>query len=328
MFNLKVYSKDLTSKETISSKKLEWIWNIQAESDGWFWNVNLTLDLQITNTDFIIWDIIKVYFKNDLIFTGSVLDINKLYWTSVENLTLVLVWYSSLLTNFLKTETYSDIASNIIKDIVDDFNIEYWTAILNYDASSIPDTTGTLDFVFTNKNYLDCLREVAETSWLKFFIDNDWKVYFREQSSYINHKLTLKKDVQELKIIEEWRNIKNSLILKYTGWTKTYDDVTSQTTYWKKEIYIDKSSELANLTTADAFGASYLLENSEYKKKITIEVNKEYDYFSIKPWDTITLRNTNYSINNLQIVKIAYSYEKATIELERSYSFANEIFNN
>jgi len=44
------------------------------------------------------------------------------------------------MTRLLKTETYSDIASNIAKDIVDDFNTEYGTAILSYDTLSIPTT--------------------------------------------------------------------------------------------------------------------------------------------------------------------------------------------
>jgi len=328
MYNIKVYNKSLVYQETISLKKVEDISNFSADINGAVWNMNLTLDLKITNTDFTIWDILKIYFKWTHIFTWSILDIKKTYWSTVENIDLIMVWYGWLMTRLLKTETYSDIASNIAKDIIDDFNTEYWTNILSYDVGSIPTTIWTIDLVYNNKNYLECLRELSNTVWLKFYIDIDGKVYFRDKNAYINHKLTTKKDVDNLVITEEGREIVNTLILKYTWWTKTYTDAWSITTYWVKEKYLDKSSELVNVTTADEYGASYLVENADEKKKIEVIVNNKYDYFTIKCWDTLKVRNTGYAINNLQIVKIDYSYEKATLQLEKAYSFANEIFNN
>lgn len=328
MYNIKVYNKSLVYQSTLSLKKVAKISNFTADINGSVWNMNLTLDLKITNTDFNITDILKIYFEWVYIYTWSILDIQKLYWSSVETITLIMVWYSGLMTTLLKTETYSAIASDIAKDIIDDFNIEYWTTILSYDTLSIPTTVWTIDLVVTNKNYLECLRELSDTVWLKFYIDVDWKCYFRDKSLYDSHKLTTKKDVDNLVITEEGREIKNTLILKYNWGTKTYTDATSITTYWVKEIYLDKSSELSNVTTADIFGSNYLSENANEKEKIKVTVNNKFDYFTIKCWDTIKIRNTWYSINNLQIVKIAYSYEKAILELEKAYSFANEIFNN
>ena len=328
MYNIKIYNKDLVYQNTLSLKKVVNISNFTADINGGVWNMNLTLNLKITNTDFTIWDILNVYFEWNYIYAWSIIDIRKSFWPSTETIELIMVWYSGLMTRLLKTETYSDIASNIAKDIVDDFNTEYGTAILSYDTLSIPTTIWTIDLILTDKNYLECLQELSDIVWLKFFIDIDWKVYFREKALYDNHKLTTKKDVDTLVITEEWRSIENSLILKYSWWTKTYTDSWSITSYWKKEVALDKSSELWNVTTADIFWANYLSENAWVKEKIQITVNNKYDYFAIKPWDTIKVRNTWYLINNLQIVKIAYSYEKAILEIENSYSFAKEIFNN
>ena len=328
MYNIKIYNKDLVYQNTLSLKKVVKISNFTADINGGVWNMNLTLNLKITNTDFTIWDILNVYFEWNYIYAWSIIDIRKSFWPSTETIELIMVWYSGLMTRLLKTETYSDIASNIAKDIVDDFNTEYGTAILSYDTLSIPTTVWTIDLILTDKNYLECLQELSDVVWLKFFIDIDWKVYFREKALYDNHKLTTKKDVDTLVITEEWRSIENSLILKYSWWTKTYTDSWSITSYWKKEVALDKSSELWNVTTADIFWANYLSENAWVKEKIQITVNNKYDYFAIKPWDTIKVRNTWYLINNLQIVKIAYSYEKAILEIENSYSFAKEIFNN
>jgi len=328
MYNIKVYNKALVYQSTISLKKVVSISNFSADINGWVGNMNLSLDLKITNTDFNIWDILKIYFESDHIYTWSVLDIKKEYLPEQETITLIMVWYAWLMTTLLKTETYSDIASNIAKDIIDDFNTEYWTSILSYDASSIPATVWTIDLTLTNKNYLDCLKELSDTVWLKFYIDIDGKCYFREKSAYTNHKLTTKKDVDSLVITEEWRFIKNTLLLDYNWWSKTYTDSASVTTYWKKEAYLNKANELWNVTTADEYWANYLIENADEKQKITITVNNKFDYFTIKCGDTIKVRNTWYSINNLQIVKITYYYEKAILELEKAYSFANEIFNN
>jgi len=328
MYNIKIYNKSLVYQNTLSLKKVVNISGFTSDINGWVWNMTLTLNLKITNTDFEVWDILEIYFESDHIYSWSIIDVQKLYWTNIETVSLIMIGYGWLMSQVLKTETYSDIASNIAKDIIDDFNTEYWTAILSYDVNSIPTTVWAIDLTFTNKNYLECLRELSDTVWLKFFIDIDGVVYFRDEALYSNHKLTTEKDVEQLNITEEWRWIKNTLILKNAVNEKTYTDAISISTYWIKEIYLDKSSELTTEATGDEYADTYLNDNADKKDKIQITVNNKYDYFTIKPWDTIKVRNTWYTINNLQIVKISYSYEKAILDLEKSYSFANEIFNN
>lgn len=328
MYNIKVYEKDSTTlKETIQINKLESISNFSSQVNWGFWSLRIWLAYSITDTSISIWDIIKVQYKADIIYTWAVLTINKIYWKEKEIIELNLIWYSSILTTLLTSSTYSDTAANIVKDLIDEFNVEYWNNLLSYDTSSIPATTWTLDFDFSKYvSYLKAIEEVAETAGLFFFIDLDWKVYLDEKANFSSHTLTVKNDVDEIKIDEDSKELINSLTLKYNWWTKTYSDSTSQTTYWKREKYLDKSSELSNVTTADEFWANYIAQHKDDTKKVSLIVNNEYNFFDIKGGDLIKVRNIDYTINNLQVAKITYWLEKATIELEKSYSFAKEIF--
>ena len=328
MYNIKVYEKDWTTlKNTIEVEKLEKVSTFTSQVNWGFWTWNIWLAYKITNTDIAIWDIVKVQYKSDIIYIWSLLTNKKLYWKDKEIITLNLIWLWSLLSLFLTTAIYSAIASDIIKDLIDDFNIEYGSNILSYDAWSIPPTVWILDLDFSSyKSYFEAIEETANAAWLFFFIDLDWKVYLDEKANFNSHTLTVWDDIDELRIDEDSKELVNSLWLKYNWWTKEYTDATSQSTYWKREKYLDKSRELANLATADIYWANYIAQNKDEIKKVSIIVNNEYDYFSIKGWDLINVRNVWYIINNLQVAKITYWLERATIELERSYSFAKEVF--
>lgn len=330
MFNIKIYDKTYSwTPQTLEIEKLESVSTFAAQINGGFWSVNVWIAYKITNTSITISDIVEIQYKNDVIFIGSVLNVKKTYAANKELISLNLVGLGSLPSLLLTNATYSDTASNIIKDLIDDYNVEYWTSILSYDVSSIPSTVDTLDLDFTKYvSYLKAMEEVAETSGLYFFIDLDGKVYMKEKSAFTEHTLTLGLDVDEVIIDEDSKELVNSLILKYNGWTKTYSDATSQSNYGKREKYLDKSSDLSNLATADIYGANYITKYKDEVKKISLKVNIEYNFFSIKAGDLINIRNTDYVLNTLQVAKITYWLEQATLELEKSYSFAKEIFNS
>ena len=325
MYNIKHYNKSKVFIQTIQTKKLVNISNFQSQVNWWVWNLKITLDLKITNEDFNISDLIEVYYKWDFIYSWYLLDVNKLYWAKTEAITLDIVWYASLLSQYVLNETYTDLASNIVKDIINKANIEYWYNIFNYDVDSIPDSVWNINIAFEYKTYFKALEEISEITWIDFFIDIDWKVYFSDTRT--NHILTLRKDVEELDITEEWRSIINILILEYDLWVKTYTNTTSITNFGVKEKY-EKKTDIKDLITADKYWESFLANNSNKINKTLIIVNNDYNYFDIKAWDTIRVRNSPFTIEDLQVKKINYSYETARIELWKTYSFAKEIFNN
>lgn len=328
MYNIKIYERNWTTlKDTIQIEKLANISGFSSQSNWWFSNISIQIAYKITDTSIEISDIVKIQYLQDIIFTWSVLSAKKIYWADSEKIEINAVWYSSLLTLFQTNATYSDTASNIVKDLINDFNTEYWSLILSYDSATIPDTVWTLALDFSSyKTYFEAITSVANASWLFFFIDLDWKVYFKAKSAYTSHTLTTWSDVDELIIEEDGKELVNYLVLKYNWWVATYQDATSISTYWKREKYLDKSSELSNVSTANEFWNNYILQNKDKIKKVSIVANKEYDFFTIKWCHLINVRNVWYIINNLQVAKITYWIERATIELEKSYSFAKEIF--
>ena len=325
MYNIKHYSKSKVFIQTIQTKKLVNISNFSSQANGWVWDLYITLDLKITNEDFNISDLIEVYYKWDFIYSWYLLDVNKLYWPKTETVTLDIVWYASLLSQYVLNQTYTDLASNIVKDIIDKANIEYWFNIFNYDITSIPDTVWNINIGFEYETYFKALEEISEITWIDFFVDIDWKVYFT--STRENHILTLRKDVEELDITEEWRSIVNSIIVDYDWWVKTYTNPASITKFWLKQKYESKQ-DIKNETTADKYWESFLADNSNKINKTWIIVNNNYTYFNIKAWDTIRIRNSPFIIEDIEVKRIIYDYETARIELWKTYSFAKEIFSN
>lgn len=57
-----------------------------------------------------------------------------------------------------------------------------------------------------------------------------------------------------------------------------------------------------------------------------IIVTNEYDIESINPGDLVSVRNTDYSINALKVVRTEYSMDRIRVELEEKRSFTQEVF--
>ena len=55
-------------------------------------------------------------------------------------------------------------------------------------------------------------------------------------------------------------------------------------------------------------------------------MNTEYDYESMKPGDLVTVRNFEYQIQSLQILRIEYSPKNIKLELDSVRSLGQEIF--
>lgn len=332
MFNIKIYENDrVTLKQTIEISKLEMFWNFSGKLNEGYSFLKIWLALKITDDSIWISDFCEVDYKTNFwlqrIYSGSVINIDKEYTENSETITLNLMWVSGLMSTLYTNTNYTDTASNIIIDLANNFNIEYWYNIL--DTTNVASTVWDINIDFSDyKNYLQAMQEVAETIWYSLFINYDGKIYFDEKSNFTKHTLTLWKDVDNLKINEDWKELVNSLILAYNWWVKTYPDATSQTTYRKREKYLSKTTELWNEATADIYWANYIATYKDKIKKISLELNNEYNFFSIKAWDLISLKNTLYEINDLQVNKIQYSLDRASIDLELSYSFTEEIFSN
>lgn len=118
----------------------------------------------------------------------------------------------------------------------------------------------------------------------------------------------------------------NSIIVVYkTGTLATVQDATSIATYGLREIKVDKT-DLADSTAATNYANSYIANYKDPKKKTILTVNTNYNLESLKPGDTVKVQNFLYSISNLQIQKISYTWDNVVIELDAFDTFAKEVF--
>lgn len=325
-YKITLYDDEMELKGNLNLKKFSSIWTFSAQENWGLSNLTLKVDKDIWENNLDYWDIITIKKSKKFIYSGYILDTSRIIDTTGDYLEIKLVWLSWLLSTCIFTETYNITASNIVKDLINDFNTEYGFNIFTYDSNSIPDSTGNLNMSFENKTYLEALNDVAETSGLKFYIWADRKVYFHDRWTTANHKIWLWKEVTQFKREKQGSEIVNSLILKYSWWEKTYPDLNS--TYKKKEKRLDKSSEINDETTADIFWAEYINKYKDIIKKTSIIVGNEYTFFDIKPLDLIKVKNIWEEIWLLQVSKVTYSLENAKVELERYDSLWNTIFSN
>lgn len=325
MYNIKIYESNWTTlKKTIEIEKLESISSFSCQSSWGFSDIKISIAYKITNTEVSNDNIIKVQYWSREIYVWYIVNIQRLFTANKEVIQFTAVWLCSLLKWVLTTNVYNDTASNIVKSLIDDFNVEYGSNILSYDVLSVPDSQWIISIDFSSyTSYFDAITDISEVTWLTFFIDKWWKLFFKDKSLFNNHILTVWLDVDSLTIDENAKSKINTLILKYDWWLKTYQN---SVVINKKEKYIDVSSTIKDETTADIYWDSFLEQNQE-KKKISIVLNNQYSFFDILWWDLIDVKNTWYVISWLQVAKVTYTIETATIELEESDSFAQEVFN-
>ena len=329
-FTFKVYNINNSYKFTINENDVKSNVVFTANNDSWQWQYQLLLNYSFENSTITNTDVIRVYRDTVLVYTWICQDVVRTITNDYEQINIPLLWLWTLPTYILYKDWWSydfnktQDPSQTVRDIIDYINSVYIGWLLTYNVSSIEDYWTNVSIDFENKDCLSALKECVNTTNFNLFIDKDWVVYFKSKPSTATHKLTVAKDIEKINIEEDSEKLYNRLILKHKSWTTTYENITSQTNYWLKEIFID-DQWLADQWTADEFWNNYILLNKDPISKTNIIINNNFDIDTIKVWDTIDVRNFNFSITNLLIVKYAYNTDKMTIYLEDFDSFWKEL---
>lgn len=338
-FVVKIYSKNWTYKETISPNDIMSDIFFNSFINWIQWECNIQLNRGYDDTSIVWSDIAKIYEsdKNNLtwrlIYSWLIQKVNRIYSSNYDYIELPIIWLWSLFSFELFKNSWNYIFSldqdpaETVRDIVDYINSIYWS-FFSYDWNSIINYWNNVDISFDNNYCFDSIKKCLSATNFYFFINQYWKVFFKQKSWIVSHTLMLEKNVDNIEIEEDYENIKNKLILKYWAGTQIYEDSTSQSNYWLKTIYIDQSSTLATIDDANEFWNNFILNNKNPKIKTRIIVNSNYDIESISVWDTIKVLNISYSINNLQMVRIDYKVDTAVLYLEDYDSFSKEVFKN
>ena len=200
-------------------------------------------------------------------------------------------------------------------------NLFYW---LGFDTSPVRDYPSSISIQSDNNTTLSLLQEILnQTSDYAFFIDADNKVRFTPYENH--HLLTYNDDCYNIDLSEDSTDYFNSITLKYDWWQVVWSNSSWVTKYWVNELVVEES-DIKNSTTANLRLAS-LLKEKDIVRNYKVSVNSNYDYFSIKPWDILSVRNTEWIIENKQVKKVQYSKNTAEIILDSYQSLERFIIN-
>lgn len=222
----------------------------------------------------------------------------------------------------------SEELADIVKDVIDKYNITNPQARINYTADSVTDTgkTKTLEvFLDTPLEVLFSVIRLSDSDWY-FHIDATNTLYFQEIPTTPTHYFTFGKDIVSLNYNRNTRDTKTGILFS-NGLTtldedvvfKLYKDDTAVTNYGRRferirdERYVEDG--------ADELGARLLSLYSEPINTVTLRVvdnnlDNGYDIESIKVGDTCKVLNTSEIpalTDNMLITTIQYGFDYVDI---------------
>ena len=196
---------------------------------------------------------------------------------------------------------------------------------LGFDVSLVRDYTSSISIESENNTTLSLLQEILnQTSDYAFFIDAENKVWFTPYETH--HLLTFNDDCYNIDLSEDSTNYFNSITLKYSWWSVTWSNSSWVAKYWVNQLVVDEQ-EIKDNSTAN-LRLNSLLKEKDIVRNYKVSVNSNYDYFSIKPWDILSVRNTEWIIENKPVKKVNYNQNTAEIILDSYQSLETFIINS
>lgn len=336
-YEYKVYTKLNVYKWTIDNTTVMSDVSFSSIKNWGQSNTTIILNEEFTDTTYSLWDIVKIYSHTSfniswkLIYSWFISRIHRRQSNNSQVIELELLWLASLLSNFIVQWPQSWEPKILIQAIITNFNIAYWTTLFTY--VSRWGGTYTMDDYWTNLNIdvwdtnaFQAINMLVSFTNYRRYIWADWVVYFLPVPATETHTFTNQIDVDEVVIAESIEEVVNATTIKREWWIeKSYTNAWSITTYWRKEKYQDKSYEILDETTQDAYGTAYINENKDLKKDTTIVINSKYYIDNIKPWDTLKIRNFTYVTEDLQVMTIVYNNYTVQLQVEKKLRFADMV---
>ena len=314
MFNIKVYSRTGQFIQTLNEKEISCNYNFSASVNSWYSSLSFEYywEYRLDHKQRI-----KIYKQWKAIYQWFITWLTVKADKSWKKQIIKCSWLLGLLA-FIP---YQDWTLNINPwEFIR--NLFYW---LGFDTSPVRDYPSSISIESDNNNTtLSLLQEILnQTSDYAFFIDADNKVRFTPYENH--HLLTYNDDCYNIDLSEDSTNYFNSITLKYDWWQVVWSNSSWVTKYGVNELVVEES-DIKNSTTANLRLAS-LLKEKDIVRNYKVSVNSNYDYFSIKPWDILSVRNTEWIIENKQVKKVQYSKNTAEIILDSYQSLERFIIN-
>lgn len=313
MFNIKVYDRNWTFIQTLNEKEISCNYSFSASVNSWYSSLSFEYywEFQLDHKQRI-----KIYKQWKAIYQWFIT------WITIK----ADKWWKrqiikcSWLLGLLAFTPYQDWELNINPGVFIR-NVFY---NLGLNTSNVIDYTSSISIESNNKTTLSLLQEILkQTLDYAFFIDADNKVRFTPYENH--HLLTYNDDCYNIDLSEDSTNYFNSITLKYDWWQVVWSDADWILKYWVNELSVEES-DIKDSTTANLRLAS-LLKEKDIIRNYKVSVNSNYDYFSIKPWDILSVRNTEWIIENKQVKKVNYRKDTAEIILDSYQSLEHFIIN-
>ena len=301
MYNIKVYDKDWNFIQTLRDKEISCEYSFWASINWWYTSLKFEYywEFKLDHKQRI-----KIYSWEKSIYQWFITKLTKKADKSGRKQIVNCSWLIGLLAFEINTiTTINDNPSNILKEL---FNNQF-------DISWIQDYPENLTLDTNAKNKLSLLQEILKNVVdYVLFIDSENKVWFKPYQT--KHILTYNSDCFNIELAEESSNYYNKITLKYDWWIYQWEDLESIQSYWTNELYLEET-EVKNLSTAK-LRVDNLLKEKWIQRNYKVSVNSNYDYYTIKPWDLISVRNTDWIIENKPVKQIQYSKNTAVISLD------------
>ena len=313
MFNIKVYSRTGQFIQTLNEKEISCNYNFSASVNSWYSSLSFEYYWEYR---FDHKQRIKIYKQWKAIYQWFITWLTVKADKSWKKQIIKCSWLLGLLA-FIP---YQDWTLNI-NPWVFIRNLFYW---LGFDTNPVRDYPSSISIESDNNTTLSLLQEILnQTSDYAFFIDADNKVRFTPYENH--HLLTYNDDCYNIDLSEDSTNYFNSITLKYDWWQVVWSNADWILKYWVNELSVEES-DIKDATTANLRLAS-LLKEKDIIRNYKVSVNSNYDYLSIKPWDILSVRNTEWIIENKQVKKVNYRKDTAEIILDSYQSLERFIIN-
>lgn len=319
---VKTYNLDWTYKETINPNSILNELSFSSAIDWWQWQLIIQTDYPFADTSYKWGEYVKVWLYDEKhvdwkqFYYWYISKIQRKAEQSREYTTFTCLGVGSLLKSILYTNgSYSQTCYNMMTAIRTFFN-NYYSNVIT--VGSIANTiTTTQNRTWNYNNCFDCFNTIAEAIGYHRIVDWLWKLDLFIPSTRTEHIVHFGEEVMSIDIINSIEEIVNYYQLARNGWTvQTYQNSTSQTTYWEKMKY-ESNTNLNSAQTQNDYGNAYINQYKNPKQTLQIVLNAEYPYEDIKPWDTLTILNTDLTtLSDLVINKIQYKTDQAMITID------------
>lgn len=318
---VKTYNVDWTYKETINPNSILNEISFSASVNWWQWQLTIQTDYAFTDTSYKWWEYVKVrlYDENHVdwkqIYFWYISKIERIAEKSREYTSFVCLWVWSLLKSIQYTNwNYSQTCSAMMKSIRTFFNTYYANVISEW---SIAEDSTTQNRTREYSNCFDCFDTIADAIWYNRIVDWEWNLDLFLPSSRTKHIVHMWEEVNSITVNNSIENIVNDYTLARNWWTiQNYADSTSISEFWRKMKY-ESNTSLNSATTQDQYWNAYIQQHKNPTQNIQIVLNNDYAYEDIKPWDKISILNTELTtLNDLTINKIQYKTDQATITIQ------------